>query len=84
MFELGATACEQTGFLFSLHLEPNLVSKYFNHLHLLLLFLPDAGERRVPPPRAVHYRERSVNSNSQGQEERAQISLQATDRRTVR
>lgn len=47
------------------------------------VFLP-AGESCIPPPRAVHHWERSVNSNSQSQEGRAQNSLPATDRQTVR
>lgn len=73
----------KTGLLVIWHLQQNFVLSDCLTF-ALLLFLPDAGERCSPPSGAVHHRERPVNSHPQGQAGRAQGSLPATDRHTVR
>ena len=57
---------------------------FFTFFLLFFFFPPVAGERYLPPRRAVHHRERPADSDPEGQEGRTQNSLPATDRQTVR
>lgn len=55
--------------------------KFFIHLYFFLLA---AGERSIPPPRTVHHWKRPIDSNSEGQEGRAESAVPAPDQPALR